>query len=176
MTWKAIFCTLLVACVVFDPSYLYAAATTPQSCEQLTRGAPGELPWMQCPVGILAEAKDDHFDQKAESPPQCNAKTATGSALPWDVCPVGVLGESRKWFMSETRGTVGESEEEMSSLTSQEMSSSKTIWPGMIVELDGSTPSRVLDAGRGFIAIVSGDAPFSGHAENRLMGPVFFLS
>merc|ERR1711871_155013 len=49
--------------------------------------------------------------------------------------------------------------------------SGKILKPGMIITINGkSTPHRVLDAGRGFIAIVSGSEAYTGTIppENKL--------
>jgi len=78
-------------------------------------------------------------------------------------CAVGVLGETRRWLTIRPDPVLGDSQEQIRKEETKAKTSGKILRPGMVVTINGGKmPHRVLDAGEGFIAIVSGAEPYAG--------------
>lgn len=80
----------------------------------------------------------------------------------------GEITNDRKWFTAQEdddhqQAILGDSND-----ASSVAASSKALKPDMIVKLDQSKPSRVLDAGQGFVALLTGEAPFGGDENERV--------
>ena len=138
-----------------------------ETCKELRPHRSGELlPWKECPVGVLGEAKEDEAVKTVDAECRSVSPGGIGEAaelLSEGSCAVGVLGETRRWLTIRPDPVLGDSQEQIRKEETKAKTSGKILRPGMVVTINGGKmPHRVLDAGEGFIAIVSGAEPYAG--------------